>query len=1576
MDPNVVPGNNGSDSPFPIVGIGASAGGLYSLECFLLALPKEFGFAMVFIQHLSAIHRSLLPELLNKQLPHLKIHEIAEGLKILPGRLYLCTPGKDFLIREGTFHEAPRTEGHVHLPIDEFFSSLAEEAPERAIAVIFSGAGTDGARGVQAVRTAGGTVFVQEPSTAEFSGMPLAAIGTGQVDGILPPDEIAREIVKLQTPGQASSAADTLITPEQFETICRLIHESTGYRFNHYKKSVVGRRIRRRMYLSGVASLQDYTEMIAARETEAALLAADLMIGVTSFFRDRLAWRALKREVVRNLAAVDDDAPVRVWTPACATGEEAYSIAMLLSDEFELAGRRREIQVFATDVNDRALDKAREGTYPGSIAADVPAGYIRKFFTAADNGISVTINKEIRERVVFARQDLLSDPPFSHLDLVICRNLLIYLEPAAQEKCVGLFHYALKEGGYLFLGNAESVGRNSMLFKSLGHKKCRVYRKIGSSSSRMPLPVPFDPERVASSLSKPAAAEYRQPVTEFIQERMLDEYAPAAVAINQHYEILYHNGDTNRYLRQPRGTPTRNLLDLLPKNLHSKLRGAIYRATQKAGPVSVRTTIAGEDEKKRQATFRVSRLRENLFLVTFREKGGRPEPDGPAADEGCAVEETAVRQLETELSATRAELQSNVEQLKSLNEELQSSNEELQAANEELETSREELQSLNEELIIVNSQLQGKIEEQEETNNDLNNFLFSTNIPTIFLGHRLTVKRFTPAMSRLIKLIPSDAGRPISDMSQELLGPDLVPDAQSVLETLVPVKKEMTINGTWYVRATLPYRTSDNRIEGVVVTYTDISELKQAEERTRHLASFPELNPNPVLEVDASGNVIFANPATRRILEALGMDGEDVALFLPQDLDDILRDWDRKNERTLYREISIKDIFFGAALHLVPRFNAVRIYAFDITERKRSEEVKGRLSAIVDSADDAIISQDLNGVIRTWNVGAEKIFGYTAGEVVGRPIFLLVPPGHVDEVPDILRRISQGEHIEHFETVRMRKDGTVIPVSLTFSPIKDASGAVVGASKIAHDTSERNRMEVAFRHAAEQRRLSLEAAELGAWDYNFETGDVFWDERCRNMFGVSTGDQIDYDEAIARIHTEDRAATDEAVKKAIAGADDGAYHREFRVVWPDGQVHWVASHGRVYFEGEGERLRAVRFIGVNMDITGRKRAEEALRESEERERMRAAELDRLLSVAPLPIWVAQDAQCHVVTGNLAAAQLLGVTKDLNVSQTPGPGESAPPIRHLRNGRELAPEELPLQFAVSHGREVSGIELDMVLPDGKIRHLVGGAAPLFDNAGNVCGGIAAYSDVTELKSAQDEINALNEELQHKVAELEAVNEDLESFIYSVSHDLRAPLRSMSGFAKIVEDEYAGRLDAQAKDFLGRIRLGAGKMSQLIDGLLHLSRISRQVIGRAQIDMSKAAAAVIADLRQVWPDRTVDVDIQEGITGSADPRLIEIALSNLLGNAWKFTSRTDGARIRFGAVDKEGKTVYYVSDNGAGFDPEYANQMFRPFHRLHSDAEFEGTGIGLAIVERVIHRHGGKVWAESGTGKGATIYFTLD
>ena len=1064
MNSKVKKRNGTTNKSIPVVGIGASAGGFDALEAFLAEMPEDFGFAIVFLQHLSPNHESLLPDLLRSRRPELDVDEISDGLELLPGKVYVCPPGKEVKITRGVFRVASLPEGHAHLPIDEFFTSLAEDLSDRAIAVILSGAGTDGASSIQAVRKAGGTVFVQDPATAEFPAMPLAAIDTEVMDAVLSPADIAREILKLHGSGVVS--VTDLASLADFEAFYQAISQKTGYRFNHYKKSVVARRIRRRMYLHGVSSVGAYLEMLGKNDSEAAALASDLMIGVTSFFRDKISWKALHLEVTRKLALVEDDTPVRVWTPACATGEEAYSIAMMLQHELDMSGRKREIQVFATDVNDRALETARDGTYPASIASDVPPEYVTKFFTPSGDGLSLTINKDIRQRIVFAKQDLLTDPPFSRLDLVICRNLLIYLEPDAQEKCIALFHYALKPGGYLFLGNAESPGRGNTLFATLAHKKCRVYRALEvNEPARMPLVVPFAGEHLAPPPARQTGADLRQSLTEYIHQALLEEFAPASVAITQAFDIVFNTGPTHRYLRQPYGAPTQNLLDLLPKHLHNRMRAALYRAAEEMKPVSIRTNMADEVGRKRQVAIRISKLRENVFLATLREKGGTIEEAG--SPEGSSVEETATRQLESELSATRDSLQSNIEQLKSLNEELHSSNEELQAANEELETSREELQSLNEELVAVNTQLQTKIEEQDETNNDLNNLLTSTSIPTIFLDYHFRVRRFTPAMSKLIKLIASDVGRPIVDMSRENLGPDLIPDAQSVLEQLAPVKREFPIDGSWYVRTTLPYRTSNNRIEGVVVTYNDVTELKRAEERTKRLASFPELNPSPIVEVDPSGRVIYSSPAARKILKDLGINSEDAREFLLEDMTAILKDWDHGTEATLTREIKIKDRVFGEIISLVPQFNVARIYAYDITERKAAEEAlresELRFRLALRNAPVSVSAQDRDlRYIWAYNQRTSR-----PDEIIGKHDEDIFTPEEAARITPLKQRVLK-EDIDLREAMWLDRPSGRIFLDVYWEPLHDETGKVIGVGSATVDLTPIKLAEEALRQSEDR----------------------------------------------------------------------------------------------------------------------------------------------------------------------------------------------------------------------------------------------------------------------------------------------------------------------------------------------------------------------------------------------------------------------------------------------------------------------------------------------------------------------------
>jgi two-component system CheB/CheR fusion protein len=1499
-----------SGSFVPIVGIGASAGGLYSLKCFLKELPKKFGFAIVFMQHLSPKHKSLLPELLRTGKPDLEIKEISEGQEILPGSLYLCPPGKEIGIREGSFHVAPPSGDDVHLPIDEFFISLAEEAGERAVAVIFSGAGTDGARGIQSIRSMGGTVFVQDPATAEFTGMPLAAISTGRADGVFPPEDIAREIIKIYGSLAVPEGRDNVISPSQFEAFYRLIREKTGYRFNHYKKSVVGRRIRRRMCLRGLTTVQDYIQIVAEKDPEADSLAADLMIGVTSFFRDRLAWKALKMEVIRKFASADDDSPVRVWTPACSTGEEAYSIAMMLHHEFELAGRKREIRVFASDANDRALERAREGKYPGSIVADVPPDYMKRFFACSKDGLSVIINKDIRERVVFARQDILTDPPFSKLDLIICRNFLIYLEPEAQEKCITLFHYALKDGGYLFLGNAESAGRDNALFRSLGHKKCRVYRKAETKpSSRVPLAVPFAAERAAPLPARQAtAAEDEQSLTGFVQETLLEKYAPAAIAINQNYDILYHNGPTNRYLRQPRGTPTQNLLEIIPENLRSRVRGAIYRAAQDARPVSVRASLPADAGRKRQVTLRISRLRENLYLIVFRERRGVEEKAGTIPAEAAGVDETAVRQLETELSAMRADLQSHTEEFQSANEELQSANEELQAANEELETSREELQSLNEELVTVNSQLQTKIEEQEETNNDLNNFLASTNIPTVFLDDWFRVKRFTPAMSRLIKLIPADVGRPIVDMSQENLGPDLIADARAVLDNLVPIKKEIAINGTWYVRATLPYRTADNRIEGVVVTYSDVTELKRAEERTRHLASFPQLNPNPVLEVAASGAIVFSNAATQKVLESLGMDNDDATVFLPYDIDSILRALEKKEEAALYREVSVKDRVFGETVHLVPQFGVLRIYTHDITDHKRAEEAlresEERFRLLVEGVKDyAIFMLDPEGKVVTWNEGAERLKGYKAEEIIGKHFSLFYKPEDIAvHKPDQELKTAVTAGKVEDEGWRVRKDGSLFRASVVITAVRDDTGILRGFAKVTRDITERKRAEEALLESEQRVRLKLDSILSPGGDIgNLELADII-DAR-----GV-------------------QSLMNDFYKLA---------HMPMSIIDLKGRL----------LVGIGWQEICMKFHRVHPETC-----------------RNCIESDLQLSAGVPPgefkLYKCKNNMWDVATPIIVGGKQVG---NLFMGQFFFEGEPLDYELFRSQAKEYGFDEKEYIAALEAVPRLSKEDLNASMA-------------FFLKLAEVLSKLS-YSNI-KLARSLAERDCLMESLTQANTDLAEVNKELEVFSYTVSHDLRAPLRSIEGFTTAITEDYAASLDQTANDYFNRVISASRRMSQLIDSMLNMARLTKGQLRERSVNLSDIAEVAVSELGKKYPDRRVEHIIAKGVMAQGDIDMLRIVIENLFDNAWKFTSRHEYAKIEFGVIQVEGKDVYFVRDDGAGFNMDYADKLFLPFRRLHSESEFPGLGIGLATVQKIINRHGGKIWADSAPEKETTFYFTLE
>ena len=837
--------------PFPIIGIGASAGGLEALEQFLRHVPEDSGMAFVIVQHLDPTHRGIMPELLQRA-TGMVVEQVKDHMTVQPNCVYVIPPNKDLSLLRGTLHLfEPATPRGLRLPIDFFFRSLAEDQRERSVGVILSGMGSDGTLGLRAIKEMAGIALVQEPTSAKFDGMPRSAIDAGLADIVAAPEELYERLVAyfghaplIAQPPAALKDRDQ----SGLDKIVILLRTHTGHDFSLYKKNTLYRRIERRMSLHQIDRIAHYVRYLQENSQERDLLFKELLIGVASFFRDPVAWTELREQILPALlASRPDGGQLRAWAAGCSTGEEAYSLGIMFKEALaELSPAKPfSLQIFATDLDRDAIDKARQGVYPENIAADVSPERLRRFFIREERGYR--IGKEVREMVTLATQNIIMDPPFTKLDLLICRNLLIYLTPELQKKLLPLFHYSLNPGGVLFLGSAETVGSASELFVPL-EGKGRFYQR--KESTVRTEPVEFPATFLPSPSGRPTVVSISMAETSLqtlVDEVLLREFCPAAVLASEQGDILYIKGRTGQYLEPPAGQVNWNLFAMAREGLRDELPGLCQRAVHQTPPEAVtRRGLRVKTNGSYQTvdlTVQVLReptaLRGKLLVILNdvatppaarrRDKMAKPNPEAEAA----RLEDEA-QQLREALQTTREEMQTSQEELKSANEELQSTNEELQSTNEELTTSKEEMQSLNEELQTVNSELQAKVEELSRANNDMKNLLNSTDIATLFLDEALHVRRFTTPAARLIKLIPSDVGRPITDIASDLLYPALADDVTEVLRTLVFIEKPViTRDGRWFTARIMPYRTLDNRIDGVVMTFFDITALKLLEGELR-----------------------------------------------------------------------------------------------------------------------------------------------------------------------------------------------------------------------------------------------------------------------------------------------------------------------------------------------------------------------------------------------------------------------------------------------------------------------------------------------------------------------------------------------------------------------------------------------------------------------------------------------------------------------------------------------------------------------------------------------------------------------
>jgi two-component system CheB/CheR fusion protein len=973
-----------TDMSFPIVGIGASAGGLAAFEAFFSGMPalEDPGMAFVLVQHLAPDHKSILTDLIRRY-TRMQVFEVEDGMVVKPNCAYIIPPGCDMAFLNGALQllepAAPRGQ---RLPIDFFFRSLAQDQRERAIGIVLSGTGSDGTLGVRAIKGEGGMVMAQTPSTTEYDGMPRNAIATGLVDFELPPVEMPSNLIAYATHafGRPPESAPVSTKAENaLRKVFILLRTQTGHDFSQYKPSTVRRRIERRMAVHRIRSIDSYVKFMQATPAETEALFRDMLIGVTSFFRDPGAFAAIEEQVIPRLfAGRKAGATIRVWIPGCSTGEEAYSLAILLQERLEEQKQNFSIQVFASDIDSQAVAAARAGIYPGSIATDLSPERLARFFAPEPGGTegsphAYRIHKKIRDMLVFSEQDVIKDPPFSKLDLISCRNLLIYLGGELQKKLIPLFHYALNPGGFLFLGTSETVGEHLGLFAGVD-RKAKIFQRrddfhglqrtaVGRFLPPLTVLKEEPPVRRATRTASPA----RPPLRELAESALLQEIAPAGALVTANGDILYLHGRAGLYLElTPGEVGVSNILKMAREGLKNNLITALHKAAGTLEAVrcpGVRVKTNGRYSTVNLIVRRVApglsaaargkpaAVPETpLFLVILQdvavEPGGRPkrqdvglEPQGDTQimalkQELCAKEEY--------LQAANEELETANEELKSSNEEMQSVNEELQSTNEELETSKEELQSVNEELATVNCELQTKVADLSRINNDMNNLLAGTGIATVFVDHQLRILRFTPAATRLINLIPADVGRPVSHIVSNLEGYDhLSQDVQAVLDTLIPKEEQVrTVEGKWYMMRILPYRTLDNVIEGAVMIFVDITDMVQ----------------------------------TRQALQ-------------------------EANERS-------------------------------------------RLAVVLSDASDAITVQDLDGRIIAWNRGAVLAYGWSEAEALAMNLIDRIPKGLRRDALARLQKLGEAEILEPYRTQRLTRTGRIVEVSIISTALVNEVGQI------------------------------------------------------------------------------------------------------------------------------------------------------------------------------------------------------------------------------------------------------------------------------------------------------------------------------------------------------------------------------------------------------------------------------------------------------------------------------------------------------------------------------------------------------
>lgn len=1579
-------GNRDNNGTFHIVGIGASAGGLEPLEQFFESIPHATGAAFVVVQHLSPDFKSHMEELLSRK-TEMVIRRVNHGMRVEPNTVYLIPPKMEMVIQDGllllTEKGYDRTLSH---PVDRFFRSLAADVGTRAVGIILSGTGSDGSVGVRDIHDAGGLVISQDTHTAKFGGMPQNAQSTGAVHVILPPTEIADVLLRYVTEDiepEALAAEETAAAmKEGVNRVFQLLHQLHGIDFSHYKPNTVGRRIQRRIDLLGLKDLDDYVGRLNDDSTELNDLYKDLLIGVTKFFRDPDAFAVLEDKVIPRLFTDrDQDQPIRVWVAGCASGEEAYSIAMLLDEEAERRGVRPEFKIFATDAHPVSLNTAAKGMYPEEAFNEVGAERLNRYFNRSPDGFHAT--PELRKHIIFAPHNLINDAPFTQMDLVTCRNLLIYLKPIAQKKALSMFHFALKASGTLFLGPSETPGEINHEFQTI-NKRWRFYRKRRDVrlpiETRLPLAT-SNSNLMSTQANAPAGKSSRiDPSMLAMYDRLLDRSMPPSILIDVDYQILHIFGGAERYLQARGGRPSNNLLAIAVEGLRSQLVGALQHAARKNDVVQYTGIRISTDDKEETLHLLVEPFIDRAngthnLLVEF----------APAAPQQTTVSENRrvdvnqadqerISTLESDLRYSEENLQATIEEMETSNEELHATNEELMASNEELQSTIEELHSVNEELYTVNAEYQRRVEELAESNTDMDNLLATTRVGVIFLDTNLRIRRFTPEIARLLQLMEHDIGRSIEGFSHYLDCEQLLNELKESLDKIQ--EREFFANdrsGIPYLVRILPYRSKD-AVEGLVVTLIDIKSLRKAEAEVEKFQFIAESCTDPMLLLNSDTVIEYANPNaceilqySRDILQSMKLTKIDTlleadefqSLFNSAETEPVPQfetEWRRQDGTTLPVELSLSRVEIGGRVLL---FANVR----DITERRTAEAEMQLRTLAMDSATSGILISDARKKdmpITYANRAFYRLTGYTKDEVIGRNCRFLQGEGTSEKQIRKLREAIQNQK-ECKVTIRnYRKDGTVFWNDLHVSPVFDERGVLRNYVGVQHDVT--SQVEASDRSRSEMKRIAsiISATAEGLYGVDLDGNCSFANTACVELLGYENEEALIGRNMHELIHGKAADGSPFAEKDCpiYQAMENGTgSHVDDEVFWRnDGTSFPVEYRSEPMFEKEELVGAVISFQDIS----------ERLAVASQLEQM-GAMIDA--SHDAIIIW---ELYGGIVQWNTGAQRLYGFTAKEAIGEvTHSLLRTSHPDRRQKMQSELVEggEWVGILEHQTKGGEiisVSSRQQLLTLSDGQ-RYV-----------------LEINRDYSEQARTQDALENANLAFQQ-------ANEAKTQFLANISHELRTPMTAVLGFAEMLK---AHSDDREYRDKVATITRNAKYLLALLNDILDLSKIEA---GKMDIKHeSVSVPKLIEDVQALMDNRSAEEgvpltfkftsDVPSFVT--ADRIRVRQILVNLIGNALKFTDegtvrvQIDVANIEHAiGSNSAGSGEHFlriqIIDTGIGMTQEQVAALFQPFTQASAETsrKFGGTGLGLSISRRLAEAMEGHISVASKFRQGSTFSLWL-